>query len=198
MLPPSSLRSTKSVPSIGKAGHLQRVLVLVRPEPRNGIVDIVRAQHVARRHRPLVLGVPPGLEPDAPAAIQGMREGAAVAGREDIGIAGAQPVVDPDAVLDREARRSPARSRHRADAGDHGVADQHRPVRKITAVCSASASMPLDADAACGDRPPRRGGACATFSATSTGTPRIRMRGAISITVTGSHASRRSPRSRGR
>ena len=74
-----------------------------------------------------------------------MREGAAVAGGENIGVAGAQPVVGPDTVLDGKAR-IPRQSDFRdgADAGNDPVADDARSIGQHDGMFGAVALDPLD------------------------------------------------------
>ena len=96
---------------VGKAGDLQGQVVLIRPEPRHGLDRLARRRAWPSPPRALVLRIAPRFEPHAPAAIERMRERAAVAGGEDVGIAGREPLVDGDAVLDRQAcraRRAPS------------------------------------------------------------------------------------------
>ena len=76
-------------PFIGKAGDLQRQVILIGPEPGHGIMRRGGADHVFRHKCSLILRVAPGFEPDTAMAVERMGEGAAVAGSEDVGIAGA-------------------------------------------------------------------------------------------------------------
>ena len=103
-------RRTMLLGAVGQAGDLQGEVVLIRPEPRHGRDGLGGPEHVAGGERALVLRIAPGFQPDAAAAIDRQRERAAVAGGENVRVAGLQEIVDGDAVVERQARRSrPAR-----------------------------------------------------------------------------------------
>src|SRR5947207_2868705 len=81
---------------------VKRHLILVGPEPRDGIVRGRSVEHVACDERSLILGIAPSLEPDAAMTVERMGERAAIAGGEYAGIAGAQILIHANAVFDVE------------------------------------------------------------------------------------------------
>ena len=84
------------------ARHLQREVVLVRPEPRHGVVLDGLPEERARCGLGLLPGVGHGLEADQPAALLAAYAGA-VAERDDVGVGSAAAPVDDDAGVDLEA-----------------------------------------------------------------------------------------------
>src|SRR5262249_62195150 len=76
-------------------------VMLLRPKRGHGGISRIAAGGVAAGNRPMLLGMPPVLQP-----YRSMRSGKAraVARREDRGIAGARMAIDHDAVLRGEAR----------------------------------------------------------------------------------------------
>ena len=139
----------------------------------------------------LLLRVAPGFEPHPPAAVERERERAAVAGREDIRIAGVQTCVDGNAVVDGEAGRfGEFAFRHGADADDAEVRFDLGPVgqprHRRPPACSCDRHDGSPQRMCTPGRMMRHG----TTAAISAGTPRIRMRGCASITVTGQPRAR--------
>src|SRR5262245_7614190 len=90
--------------AFGQSRHLQRQVVLIRPEPRHGTYGLIMTEDIAGDEVALVLSVAPGLEPHAAAAIDGKREGAAVTCSVDTVSRCSQAVIDGDAVFHGQSR----------------------------------------------------------------------------------------------
>ena len=90
--------------AVRQSGHLQRQVVLIRPEPGNSVEGFRIAHHVGGRDIALFLGVAPGFEPDTAASIGCDRIGTAVARSEDVRIARPEMVIDCYAVFENEPR----------------------------------------------------------------------------------------------
>ena len=141
--------SIDAVPAfVWKPCDLQCLVILIRPEPGHGVIGQIRTQHVAGGQSTLILSISPCFQTDQPIIVELMREGAAIAGGENIGVAGAQPVVGLDTVLDGKAR-IPRQSDFRdgAHAGNDAVADDARFIGQYDGVFGAIAFDPLDTGA---------------------------------------------------
>ena len=164
----------------GKTGDLQIEVILIRPEPWHGVEAAMAAQHVLGGNRRLVLRGAPGFEPHAAIAIEAVRKGTAIARRIDVGIAAAHLAVASDAIVDRKPGRLGKRDgRCCTNAGDHDIG------RNAPSIGEQNCIIFDMRDAGAGENDDaRRGMAIGDAVAMASVTPRNRMRGWLSMTVT--------------